>query len=86
MKIPITLLTVISLLFLIKSALAEGIMTHRCDTIKKDRTTATPSYNTPYPKFTYENVRDYIFSSLTYPPEAIQADIEGTVIVSFTIT
>lgn len=35
--------------------------------------------------FNYKNVRDYIFTHLNYPPQAIAAEVEGTVVVSFVI-
>lgn len=36
--------------------------------------------------FNYENVKDYIFAHLHYPPEAVRKKIEGTVWVKFTVT
>ena len=35
--------------------------------------------------FSYKNVRDYIFNHLSYPPQAIQEEIEGTVLIRFTL-
>lgn len=35
--------------------------------------------------FTYENVRDYIFSRLQYPQQAVEEGIEGTVLIRFTL-
>lgn len=36
--------------------------------------------------FTYENIRDHIFGNLSYPAAAIDSNIQGTVMVRFTIT
>ncbi|WP_251623540.1 energy transducer TonB [Odoribacter lunatus] len=35
--------------------------------------------------FDYENVRNYIFSNLVYPKQAIAEEIEGTVRIHFTL-
>lgn len=35
--------------------------------------------------FTYKNVRDYIFSHLSYPAQAVEEEIEGTVLIRFTL-
>ncbi len=35
--------------------------------------------------FNYENVRNYIFRRMYYPPEAKKKEIEGTVVVGFRI-
>lgn len=35
--------------------------------------------------FSYKNVRDYIFSHLSYPVQAIEEEIEGTVEIRFTL-
>lgn len=40
---------------------------------------------TPAVPFSYKNVRDYIFSHLSYPAQAIEQEIEGTVLVRFTL-
>ena len=39
----------------------------------------------PAVPFSYKNVRDYIFSHLSYPARAIEEEIEGTVLVRFTL-
>lgn len=39
----------------------------------------------PAVPFSYKNVRDYIFGHLNYPAQAIEEDIEGTVLVRFTL-
>lgn len=36
--------------------------------------------------FSYENVRDYLFQNLHYPPAAVDSNIQGTVMLHFTIT
>ncbi|MDR1757023.1 MAG: energy transducer TonB [Culturomica sp.] len=36
--------------------------------------------------FNYENVRNYIFRRMYYPPAAKEQEIEGTVVVGFRIT
>lgn len=39
----------------------------------------------PAVSFSYKNVRDYIFSHLNYPAQAIEEEIEGTVLIRFTL-
>lgn len=59
------------------------------DTILKDSVNFQPVLSTQniiQPDFSYSNVKNYIFNHLSYPGEALNADIQGTVIVSFIIT
>ena len=39
----------------------------------------------PAVPFSYKNVRDYIFGHLNYPAQAVEEEIEGTVLVRFTL-
>lgn len=46
----------------------------------------TLSFPSVPPAFSYGNVRDYIFHHLHYPQTAIDSNIQGTVMLHFTIT
>ncbi len=39
----------------------------------------------PAVPFSYKNVRDYIFGHLNYPAQAVEEEIEGTVLIRFTL-
>lgn len=62
---------------------AEGVN----DTLRTDSLELrqhVQSRTSPLP-FSYKNVRDYIFSHLSYPVQAVEEEIEGTVIIRFTL-
>lgn len=79
----------LAILFMAQSHI--GMCQSKIDTIHRDTLYMLPadsaSSNKPnaLPRFSYDNVKEYIFKTLSYPTEALDKGIEGTVYVGFDV-
>jgi len=71
-------------LFLSEKVFSSSPIINYVDSLQKS-SSSRPKYVIPL-AFNYKNVRNYMFENLQYPPEAIQQEIEGEVLVRFVLT